>query len=122
MVRNQVIMEVVEVKGRCPLYKIGDKIVIDPVPGEDVSMINLRETDAVCTRILGGALLSYHAWLEYAKPGPDDSKETRPWQRALGPDYSKCPMVGPPYSKCGYVVFEAYGVPPKQWGDKNTRV
>ena len=110
LARNRVIMEVEEVKGRCPLYRVGDKIVIDPVPGEAVSMINLKETDAICTRILGGALLSYHAWLEYAQPSPDDDKKL-PWQRALGPDPTKCPMVGPPYSKCGYVVFKVYGVP-----------
>ena len=110
VVRNRVVMEVEEIKGRCPIYKVGDKITIEPLPGEDVSEINFKETAAICTRILGTALLSYTLWLEYAKPSPDDDKKL-PWQRALGPDPSKCPMVGPPYSRCGYVTFKVYGVP-----------
>lgn len=103
-------MKVEEIKGRCPIYEVGDKITIDPVPGEEASVINLKETDNICTRILGTALLSYTLWFEYAKPSPDDAKKL-PWQRSLCPDYSKCPMVGPPYSKCGYVTFRVYGVP-----------
>ncbi len=110
MAKNQVILEVLEIKGRCPLYKMGDKIVIDPVPGEDISTINLKETDTICTRILG-SLSSCHAWLECAKPSPDDARERRTWQRALGPTYLKCPMVGPPYSKCGYITFKVTGIP-----------
>jgi hypothetical protein len=110
LTRNRVVLEVDEVRGRCPIYKKGDKIVVDPVPGENVSTINLKETTAICTRVLGGALLSYTLWLEYAKPGRDDDKKL-PWQRALGPDPSKCPMPGPPYSECGYVTFKAMGIP-----------
>jgi len=113
VVRNRVVLEVAEVKGKCPIYKKGDKIVIDPVPNENVSVINLKETTAICTRVLGTALTSYSLWLEYAKPGPDDDKKL-PWQRALGPDPSKCPMIGPPYTECGYVIFKAYGVPQEE--------
>ena len=110
MAKNRVILEVVEIPGRCPIYSLGDQIVIDPHPDEEVSMINLEETDAICTRVLGGALLSYHAWFERAQSRPTDA-QLNPWQRALGPDYSKCPMVGPPYSTCGYVLFKVYGNP-----------
>ncbi|MCJ7608738.1 hypothetical protein MUP00_03595 [Candidatus Bathyarchaeota archaeon] len=116
MARNRVIMEVVEIKGRCPVYKVGDRIVVDPVPGEDASVINLKETDNICTRVLGTALLSYTLWFEYASPSKGDGDKV-PWQRALGPDYSKCPMVGPPYSKCGYVTFRASGVPSEGSGE-----
>jgi hypothetical protein len=113
MVRNKVVLEVVEVRGKCPIYQKGDKIVVEPVPDKNVSVINLKETTAICTRILGTALMSYSLWLEYAKPDPNDFKKP-PWQRALGPDPSKCPMIGPPYTECGYVIFKAYGVPQEE--------
>lgn len=110
MVRNKVRMEVSEINGTCPIYEVGDKIVIEPVPGENVSMINLKETTAICTRILGTALTSYTLFLEYAKPDQEDD-EKLPWHTALGPNHSKCPMVGPPYTECGYVIFKVYGLP-----------
>jgi hypothetical protein len=107
--RNRVVMEVAEIKGRCPVYKKGDRVVIDPISGEDISVVNLKETDAICTHALGTALLTYSLWFEHARPAPDDDQKL-PWTRALGPCASKCPMVGPPYSKCGYVVFKGRGV------------
>jgi hypothetical protein len=107
-------MEVAEIKGRCPIYKRGDKVVMDPVSGESVSRINLKETDGICTHALGtGAFLTYTLWFEHAKPAPDDDQKL-PWTRALGPSAFKCPMVGPPYSKCGYVVFKGRGVPQRK--------
>ena len=53
MARNKVVMEVSEIKGVCPMYAVGDQIVIEPVPGENVSVIKLKET----TRLF--ALLSW---------------------------------------------------------------
>ena len=115
MARNKVVMEVAEIHGRCPIYEVGDKIVVEPVPGENVSRIDLRETSAVCTRLLGTSLLSYSLFLEYAKPSPDEGDKL-PWHRALGPSLTKCPMLGPPYTECGYVLFKQYGVPQGEVG------
>jgi len=112
MARNKVVMEVSEINGTCPIYAVGDQIVIDPVPGENVSVINLKETTALCTRILGTALTSYTLFLEYASPDQGDENKL-PWHTALGPNHSKCPMVGPPYTDCGYVLFKVYGLPQK---------
>lgn len=113
MVRNRVMMEVSAINGKCPIYALGDKIVIEPVPGENVSMVNLKETTAICTRILGTALTSYTLSLEYATPSQEDDNKL-PWHTALGPSHSKCPMVGPPYTECGYVLFKVYGLPQKE--------
>lgn len=103
-------MEVADIRGRCPIYKKGDKIVIDPVPNENVSVINLKETNAICTRIIGTHMLTTSFWMEYAKPLPDEGN-LLPWHRALGPAACKCPVLGPPYSECGYCIFEMKGVP-----------
>lgn len=47
-----------QIKGHCPVYKIGDKIIIDD------PKIDLKKTDALCTHALS-ALLHYALILEY---------------------------------------------------------
>lgn len=115
MDKNRVILEVHKIKGRCPIYKKGDKLVIDPIPDEDVSIVNLKMTDAICPRIFGTALISYFMYFEHAKPGPDEEKKMA-WQKALGPAYFRCPEVGEPHSRTGYVIFKMYGVPLEETG------
>lgn len=41
---------VFDIKGRCPVYKKGDKIIVDD------SEIILSETDALCTHVLSSIL------------------------------------------------------------------
>lgn len=50
-------IEVCEVRGKCPVHKVGDKIVIDD------QKIVLREIDALCTHALS-SLLHYVLALE----------------------------------------------------------
>ena len=50
-------IEVCEIRGKCPVYKVGDKIVVDD------PKIVLRETDALCTHALS-SLLHYVLALE----------------------------------------------------------
>ena len=45
------IAKVVTIEGHCPLYEIGDKIVI-----EDGFRLNLEETDAVCMHSLASLM------------------------------------------------------------------
>ena len=89
------VIEVVEIKGKCPVYKVGDKIVVD---GPE---IDLRKTDALCTHALS-SLLHYSVALEGgispAKLGLTTEKD---------PDiaYIQCIDPGRPYTEGGRVVF-----------------
>jgi len=55
-------IEVCEMRGKCPVHKVGDKIVIDD------SKIVLRETDALCTDALSSLLHYVPALEEGADP------------------------------------------------------
>jgi len=85
-----------EIKGKCPVYKAGDKITID-----DPEII-LEKTDALCTHALS-TLLHYvlilkHDWcpvkLGLTTPGDTDSA------------YMQCVDPGEPYTKGGTVIFK----------------
>jgi len=89
-------IEVVEVRGHCPVYKIGDKIVVaDP-------KILLEKTDALCTHALS-SLLHYVLVLERGADTVDlglsksDDREHA---------YIQCVDPGQPYTKGGTVVFK----------------
>lgn len=91
---RRVVVEVVDVKGKCPVYKKGDKIVIDG------GTVNLEETDAICTRIFGTGLLSYTLLME--KGHKEQMDEVK------GGMYFKCPPPGEPYTELGHVVFRMF--------------
>jgi uncharacterized repeat protein (TIGR04076 family) len=61
---SKLIIEVSEIRGKCPVYKIGDKIVID---GPEIV---LEKTDAICIHALA-PLLHYIVAL---RDGTDPSK------------------------------------------------
>jgi uncharacterized repeat protein (TIGR04076 family) len=89
-------IEVVEVRGYCPVYKVGNKILLD-----DPKVV-LEKTDALCTHALS-SLLHYVLVLERgADPfelglsKPDDRKSA----------YIQCVDPGPPYTQGGTVVFK----------------
>ncbi len=50
----RLIVEVIGIEGRCPVYKPGDRIVLD-----DGYRVNLEETDGICLHSLA-SLLPYH--------------------------------------------------------------
>jgi len=88
-------IEVCEIRGKCPVYEVGDKIVInDP-------MILLERTDALCTHALS-TLLHYVTILEYdwcpVKLGlttPEDPEHA----------YMQCVDPAQPYTGGGTVIF-----------------
>ena len=89
-------IKVREIRGRCPVYKVGDKIVID-----DPSIL-LDKTDALCTHALS-TLLHYvtileHDWcpVELGLTTLEDPKHA----------YMQCVDPGKPYTEGGTVIFE----------------
>jgi uncharacterized repeat protein (TIGR04076 family) len=88
-------IEVVEVRGRCPVHKVGDRIVID---GPSVV---LNKTDALCVHALS-VLLHYVVALD---EGADPLKLglTRPEDR--GRAYLQCVDPWRPYTDGGTVIF-----------------
>jgi len=52
----KLIVKVIKIKGTCPVYKEGDKIVLD-----EGYIMNLKETDAVCMHSLASLMPYYNA-------------------------------------------------------------
>jgi len=85
-----------EIVGSCPIYKKGDKIVIDSQ--YPVEVINLKESKAVCMRIFD------NAWsMPIFQTGSD--KLLAYLTAGVGECRIACSMPGKPYTKCGYVIF-----------------
>jgi uncharacterized repeat protein (TIGR04076 family) len=84
-----------DIKGHCPVYKVGDKIVIQN------PQIILEKTDALCTHALP-SLLHYALILE---------KNWNPLQLGLTKKddqnnaYIQCLDPGKPYTEGGTVIF-----------------
>jgi uncharacterized repeat protein (TIGR04076 family) len=88
-------IKVAEVRGSCPVYKVGDKIVID-----DPEIV-LEKTDALCTHALS-SLLHYVLVLERGAD-PVDLGLSKPDDRDNA--YIQCVDPGRPYTQGGTVVF-----------------
>lgn len=52
----KLVIEVVEIKGKCPVYELGDRIILD-----DGYKVNLQETDHICMHSLGSVLPYYNS-------------------------------------------------------------
>jgi uncharacterized repeat protein (TIGR04076 family) len=84
-----------EIKGNCPIYKVGDKIVIQNPE------INLKKTEALCTHalppILHYALVLEKRWIpfELGLTKEDDQENA----------YIQCLDPGPPLTDGGTVIF-----------------
>jgi len=89
-------IEVAEVRGRCPVYNVGDKIVID-----DPEIV-LEKTDALCTHALS-SLLHYVLVLERGAD-PVELGLTKLEDREHA--YIQCVDPGEPYTRGGTVVFK----------------
>ncbi len=59
----KLIIEVIDIKGKCPVYRMGDKIVLD-----DGYKVNLVETDNICMHSLGSILPYYNALAKGVSP------------------------------------------------------
>ena len=88
-------IKVAEVRGYCPVYRVGDKIVVD-----DPEIV-LEKTDALCTHALS-SLLHYVLALE---EGADPVKLglSKPEDREHA--YIQCVDPGKPYTNGGTVIF-----------------
>ena len=87
-------IRVCEIRGKCPVYKVGDRMVIDG------ASIVLDKTDALCVHALSTLLHYVVALDEGADPvklGLSKDKE-----RA----YMQCVDPGTPYTEGGTVIFE----------------
>lgn len=86
-------IKVVEIRGKCPVFKLGDRIVIEG------PQVKLDETDAICTHAFA-SLLPYIVALR---------KGIKPSDIGLGKGdkaYVQCLDPGPPYTDGGTVIFE----------------
>jgi uncharacterized repeat protein (TIGR04076 family) len=89
-------IEVVKVRGRCPVYTVGDKIVID-----DPEIV-LGKTDALCTHALS-SLLHYVLVLERGAD-PAELGLSKPEDRENA--YIQCVDPGEPYTQGGTAIFK----------------
>jgi len=91
------VLEIVvhEIRGKCPVYKVGDRMLIDD------PRILVNKTDAICTHALS-SLLHYSLVLQ---EGVDPVKLglSKPQDRQHA--YIQCVDPGKPYTDGGTVVF-----------------
>lgn len=99
-------IEVCEVRGKCPVHKVGDKIVI-----EDPRIV-LNETDALCTHALS-SLLHYVLALE---EGADPVKLGLSTPEDREHAYIQCVDPGKPYTNGGTVIFKCRRIERKRRG------
>ena len=97
-------IKVVEVRGNCPVHKVGDSIVIaDP-------KIILEKTDELCTHALS-SLLHYVLVLER---GADPAELGLAKPEHKGEAYIQCVDPGEPYTQGGTVIFRVRRIENKQ--------
>ena len=89
-------IEVCEIRGKCPVHKVGDRIVVD-----DPEII-LEKTDALCTHALS-SLLHYMLVLEHGAD-PVELGLSKPEDRQHA--YIQCVDPGAPYTQGGTVIFK----------------
>jgi uncharacterized repeat protein (TIGR04076 family) len=97
-------IEVVEVRGHCPVYKVGDKMVVD-----DPEIV-LEKTDALCTHALS-SLLHYVLVLEQGA-APVELGLSKPEDKENA--YIQCVDPGKPYTQGGTVIFKIRKIKQKQ--------
>ena len=96
MTRYKVTYQAEEIRGACPVYNVGDKIVFDSLSSTEV--VNLAESDAVCMRVIQN-FWTYPVWLH----GKDHLIDHL---RGIdGECRMACANPGEPYTPCGYVIF-----------------
>jgi hypothetical protein len=94
------IIEVEEIRGACPHYKVGDKLVIDQ-DGYSEKLRISESTNDVCFALLDG--LSYRGvWTS-----SDDGVFSH-ITAINGESRTACVHAGPPYTECGGVIFRIY--------------
>jgi uncharacterized repeat protein (TIGR04076 family) len=87
-------IEVCQIKGKCPVHKVGDKIVIEG------ARIIMEQTDAICIHALSSLLHYVVALEENADPRKLGLSKER--DKA----YIQCVDPGEPFTTGGTVVFK----------------
>jgi uncharacterized repeat protein (TIGR04076 family) len=102
--KNRVIIEVVDIEGECPVYHVGDIMVIDE------PRLILEESDAVCVRAMSPLMTHIISAAGGIDPSSAEggvlhshADPTIPPER--GVHYTSCPMPGVPFSTKGPVLF-----------------
>lgn len=91
---QRLIIKVKEIKGHCPVYKVGDRIVLD-----EGYQVNLKETDRICMHSLASVLPYYNAL--FHKVDPRKLGLSRDQNRAFIQCLDPCQHTGG-----GTVIFE----------------
>lgn len=91
---SRLVIKVREIRGECPVYEKGDKIVIEG------PKIKLEETDAICVHALA-CLSTFLVALRDGAPPPELGLAKR--GRTA---YFQCLDPGDPYTSGGTVIFE----------------
>lgn len=104
--RYKLVITVHEIRGYCPVYRVGDRITI-VMPN-----LVLEESDKVCIHaltaiqtILQAMARGYSAEELGVGPSPNEA-------------YLQCPDPGPPYTSGGTVIFKINRIP-VQMDDKD---
>ncbi len=88
-------IEVCEIRGKCPVHRVGDRIVVDD------PKIVLSKTDALCTHALSSLLHYVLALEEGVNPVKLGLSKHGDREHA----YLQCVDPGEPYTNGGTVVF-----------------
>lgn len=100
-------VEVCEIRGKCPVYKVGDKLVIDG------PRIVLEQTDAACIHALS-TLLHYVVALE---EGADTVRLGLTKHKEKEFAYMQCVDPGEPYTRGGTVIFRCRRIQRERLGE-----
>ena len=92
---HRLIIKVKEIRGKCPVFKVGDRIVIEG------PKIVSEKTDALCVHALGSMLS-----MVIALGRGVDFKELGLAKEEGDVGYVQCLDPGSPYTLCGTVIFE----------------
>lgn len=93
---SPLIIEVAEIRGKCPVHRVGDRIVIEG------PRIDLGRTDNLCIHALAPLLHYAVALREGVDPG---SLGLSKGEKCA---YIQCVDPGEPYTEGGTVVFRCY--------------
>ena len=96
MERKDLLVEIVEVKGRCPVYQVRDEFYV----AEGYKLLASRSCD-VCLHAIG-SIIPWAVSLSAQFPKIDDMGLGH---EADGTAYVQCLDPGPPYTEGGTVTF-----------------
>lgn len=104
---NMLEIEICEIRGKCPVHTVGEKLVIDG------PRLVLEKTDAVCVHALSSLLhyvVALDAGVDSVKLGlstPEDNENA----------YVQCVDPGEPYTHGGAVIFRIRRIDGRRFGE-----